>query len=286
MKLPVIRWGQGPLPALFLHGFTGGRESFRHLEPLLGDVLTATCVELPGHGEAPLPSGSGADGFAQTIDALAELLDRPSAVIGYSQGARLALALAVRRPRQVSRLVLESGSSGLRQRRARSQRREADERLAELITTRGVAAFVARWEALPLFAGLRCLSEADREALRQRRTAHRADGLAGALRCLGQGIQPDLWPALPTLYVPTLLFSGACDEKYTRLACQMAAQLPVSWRVCFPRVGHAPHLECPRAWADEARRFLSTPWREEAAEVPEAEVGPVRGDESAAEVRA
>ncbi|MEW5738814.1 MAG: 2-succinyl-6-hydroxy-2,4-cyclohexadiene-1-carboxylate synthase [Myxococcota bacterium] len=274
MKLPVARWGSGPVPALLLHGFTGGRDSFRHLEPLLGDLLTATCVELPGHGEAPLPS-SEAEGFAQTVEALTQLLERPTVVIGYSMGARLALALAIRSPARVQRLVLESGTAGLRQRHARTLRRRADEALAQALLTEGVEAFVDRWEALPLFAGVRASSQVDHRALRARRTSHHAAGLAGALRSLGQGVQPDLWPALPKLFVPTLILSGANDVKYSRLARRLAEELPVSWRVSFPGVGHAPHLEAARAWADEVRRFLDAPWREEPAELPpESSVGP------------
>lgn len=270
MKLPVARWGRGPLSALFLHGFMGTRDSFSHLEPVLGELLTATCVELPGHGAAPICTRVGAEGFAETLDALAALLERPSVVVGYSQGARLALSLAVRCSERVGRLVLESGTPGLRQRHARALRRRADEALARLVLAEGVEAFVDRWEALPLFDGLRSSPKVDRPALRARRTAHRAEGLAWALRSLGQGVQPDLWSALPTLRVPTLLLSGARDEKYTRLARRMAEQLPLAWWRAFPGVGHAPHLECPAAWADEVRSFLLAPWHSEAAEPEEA----------------
>lgn len=266
MKLPVERWGKGPAKALFLHGFTGSASSFAHLEPLLGDVLTATCVDLPGHRGAPLPKHAGAEGFAETIDALGALLEPGAVLIGYSQGARLALAVAAKFPERIARLVLESGAPGLRQRHARSQRRVADEAMADLIREQGVDAFVERWERLPLFAGLQALPEPDRAALRERRTGHTANGLAGALTTLGQGVQPDLWPALPGLRVPTLVLSGAKDAKYTRLARRMVAELPLGWRVTFPGIGHAPHLECPKAYADELRSFLGAPWVTEPVE--------------------
>lgn len=266
MKLPVERWGSGPVRALFLHGFTGSGSSFRHLEPLLGDLLTATCVDLPGHRGAPLPRASGPEGFAETIDALGALLDPSALLVGYSQGARLALAVAARFPERVERLVLESGAPGIRRRNDRSQRRQSDEAMGALIRAQGVDAFVERWERLPLFAGLQSLPEPDRAALRERRTGHTAEGLAGALTTLGQGVQPDLWPALPSLRVPTLVLSGAKDAKYTRLARRMVAEMPLGWRVTFPGVGHAPHLECPRAYAAELRSFLAAPWVTEPVE--------------------
>lgn len=266
MRLPTEQWGRGETPALFVHGFTGSGASWRHLEPLLGDLLTATAVDLPGHAHAPLPSQMGPAGFEETVAALGALLTRRAVLIGYSQGARLALAVAAKFPERVERLVLESGSPGLRQRHARSVRRDEDEALASLIVSGGVERFVDRWEQLPLFAGLQALPATERASLRERRAAHSPEGLAGALRCLGQGVQPDLWPALPGLRVPTLVLTGANDAKYTRLARRMVSELPLAWRVSFRGAGHAPHLECPALYAAEVRAFLAPRWLEEPKE--------------------
>lgn len=257
MKLNVHAWGRGQTSALFLHGFTGSAHSFDHLEPLLGDTLSARCVELPGHGHTPPAS------WDETVDAIGELLHQRTVLIGYSQGARLALAVAARFPREVERLVLESCAAGLRRRHDRVLRRRADETLAQTIDTGGVDAFVSHWEALPMFKGLRLLPADAQQALRARRASHTADGLASALRMLGQGAQPDLAPALQGLRVPTLLMSGLHDVKYTRLARQMAAELPMAWRVSFSGVGHAPHLECPAEYAAEVRSFLAPQWLNE-----------------------
>jgi 2-succinyl-6-hydroxy-2,4-cyclohexadiene-1-carboxylate synthase len=263
MRLPEERWGSGPTPALFLHGFTGSREAWRHLEPLLGDVLSATCVDLPGHRDAPLPEARGPGAWDEVVDALAGCVSGPSVIIGYSQGARLALAFAVRHPQLVERLVLESGTPGLHRRHDRALRRAADEERAEKIRAKGVEAFVAEWECNPLFASSAALPEAERLALRSRRLGHTAEGLAGALTCMGQGAQPDYWPALTRILRPTLLVTGALDEKYTHLARRMVEDLKLGWRVTLPGVGHAPHLECPRAWAAEVRSFLQPAWSSE-----------------------
>lgn len=261
MRLPTTHWGGGETRAVFLHGFAGSASSFAHLEPLLGDLLSANCVELPGHGSTPSAS------WNETVESIGDLLDGHTVLIGYSQGARLALAVAARFPQRVERLVLESGAPGLRQRHDRVLRRRSDEALAEVILSRGVEAFVAEWEQRPLFSGLRALPAKDQQALRARRGSHTAEGLAGALRTLGQGAQPDLWPSLQGLRVPTLLLTGAQDEKYTRLARQMTADLPLAWRVSFKGVGHAPHLECPGAYAAEVRSFLAPRWLAEPQEL-------------------
>lgn len=263
-RWPSRQWGRGSQRVVFLHGFTGSRFSFDHLEPLLGDQITATCFDLPGHHEALEARGS----FDSVLDELAAQLDRPSIVIGYSQGARLALGLAVRHPAVVERLVLESGAPGLHRSHDRALRRRADAALADLLATHGVDGFIARWEQLPLFAGLRKLPNDVQASLRARRVGHSPTGLASALAVLGQGAQPDFWPSLPTLFAPTLLLTGASDQKYTRIARRMATELPLAWRVAFRGIGHAPHLEVPTLWAGEVRSFLSTGWTHE----PRAEV--------------
>jgi 2-succinyl-6-hydroxy-2,4-cyclohexadiene-1-carboxylate synthase len=254
--------GDGP-PLLLLHGFTGNRGSFAHLRQRLSSHAAVVAVDLPGHGESPCPEDTT---FASTVGALLGLLDSLGLaavdVAGYSLGARLALALAVESSTRVRRLVLESGSPGLRRRRDRTERRRADEALAARIEADGVEAFVQGWEALPLFSGVRALPLEVQEALRQRRLAGDAEGLARCLRRLGLGAQPSYWAALPRLRVPTLLLSGARDAKFTTLARRMAAELPLVWGHVFPGVGHAPHLEAQEGWGREVAGFLSAPFME------------------------
>lgn len=252
MKLNSITWGHGPVRAVFLHGFSGTSASFNHLEPLLGDVLTATCIDLPGHNGSAL-----ADSWDEVVESIGASLDDRTVLVGYSQGARVALAVAQAFPHKLSKLILESGGAGFRRRHDRLLRRQSDGALADLILERGVDAFVSKWEALPLFAGIRALPAVEQDALRSRRSAHTAEGLASALRVMGQGAQPDLWPGLQRLRVPTLLITGSTDEKYTRLAKKMVIDMPLAWRVTFRGIGHAPHLESPHSYADELRSFLA-----------------------------
>jgi 2-succinyl-6-hydroxy-2,4-cyclohexadiene-1-carboxylate synthase len=266
MRLAFDTVGHGPRTLVLLHGFTGSRESWHLVEPLLQERFTLVRVDLPGHGASPLPDQSGAAGFEATLDALERVLDEVGAdevhLAGYSQGARVALGLALRARARVGRLVLESGTAGLHRRGARRERRQADEALARDILRDGVVAFTARWEALPLFAGLRRLPPPALESLRARRTSATAEGLAGALGCLGLGVQPDYWTRLWDFRRPTLLLTGVDDPKFTTLARKMAAELPLGWSCALAGAGHAPHLEAPLAWAREVIPFLETPFVE------------------------
>lgn len=257
------RWPGEGHPLLLLHGFTGNRGAFAHLRSRLAPHADVVAVDLPGHGESPFPDDTT---FASTLAALVALLDDlrlpPVDIAGYSLGARVALGLAVEVPGRVRRLVLESGSPGLRRRHDREMRRRTDETLAARLESDGVESFVEAWEALPVFAGIRGLPAEVQAAVRARRLAGRPEGLALSLRRLGLGTQPNYWPALPRIRTPTLLLTGARDEKFTALARRMAGELPLVWGHVFPGVGHAPHLEAPEAWAREVTGFLSAPWIE------------------------
>jgi 2-succinyl-6-hydroxy-2,4-cyclohexadiene-1-carboxylate synthase len=267
--LPFEVWGRPDAPSLLLlHGFTGNRSSWRHLEPVLGPHVRAIAVDLPGHGEAALPAQTGRPGFEATLAALEAVLDRAgvqgaaAAVLGYSQGARLALGLALRSPGRVGRLVLESVNPGLVHARERRARERDDEALAARILEGGVERFLESWEALPLFEGLRRLPEEARARLRARRASATPDGLAGALRCLGLAAQPSYWEQLPRLRVPVLLLTGASDRKFGDIARRALRELPLGWHRAFPGCHHAPHLEAPEAYAEEVLAFLGAPWSE------------------------
>lgn len=257
------RWrGDGP-PLLLLHGFTGNRASFAHLRDRLTPQADVVVVDLPGHGQSPFDEETT---FASTLGQLVALLDALGLpmvdVAGYSLGARVALGLAAEAPHRLRRMVLESGSPGLRRRRDRGARRRRDEALADRLEAEGMERFVDAWEGLPLFAGVRSLPADVQQAVRARRLAGSAEGLALSLRRLGLGAQPSYWSTLPRLRTPALLLSGARDEKFTGIARRMAAELPMVWGHVFPGVGHAPHLEAPDAWAREVIGFLSVPWIE------------------------
>lgn len=251
MELKLRTWGEGPVPVLWLHGFTGDGGSFDGLLPALSSSVRATLPDLPGHGESEGPAAP-ATGWEETLallEAILRALPGPRLLAGYSMGARLALALALRAPDAVHALLLESGSAGLRDEAARAQRRAEDEQLAELLLREGIAAFVARWEETKVLAGLKAIPEATAVALRARRLAQDPRGLAAALHAFGQGVQPQLWDALAALRCPVMVVAGALDAKYAAIARALAAALPRATARIVEGSGHTPHLERPDSFA-------------------------------------
>ena len=251
MTLAKATWGSGA-PLVLLHGFTGAGSAFDHLRETLGACFRVTTPDLPGHGNSPEATGWD--------DALRELRDalpaQPFFLAGYSMGARLALAFALRHPSSVRALALESGSPGVEDAAERARRRADDERLAVIALREGVAAFVARWEDHPTLAGLRDLAPPLASTLRERRLNNSAAGLASALRYLGAGAQPPLWEDLPRLRVPTLLLAGERDAKFAAIARSMAGRIPGARLRLLPGCGHSPHLEAPHAWARAILQFF------------------------------
>src|SRR5439155_14232790 len=157
-------------------------------------------------------------------------LQEPAEVFGYSMGARLALALALRYPGSVTRLVLESGTAGIADPAERSRRKADDDALANFIERNGIEAFVDRWEQHPTLASLRPFAA----QLRPERLAHRPSGLASALRHLGAGAQPSYCRELRGLRVPPRLIAGTRDEKFSALAARMHELLPRSPPIPIP----------------------------------------------------
>ena len=149
-----------PADLLLLHGFTQTGASWDGLGRALGPRYRALAPDLgAGPWEAELdrlealaPAEPAAAGLGGAGAGPAH--DRGRYVLaGYSMGGRLALALALRRPERVRRLVLVSASPGLADGEERAARRAADDALAERIEAMGVEAFAREWAAQPLFAG-------------------------------------------------------------------------------------------------------------------------------------
>lgn len=247
-------------PLILLHGFTGRRESWWPVRHQLAAHACVTLFDLPGHGETAIISDPARYTFERGIDDLAQAarnlgIDR-AAWCGYSLGARVALGLTLRHPGLVSKLILESGSPGIAEPKARLERQRLDEELAARIERNGVSSFVEEWESLPLWQSQSRLTPDVRQRQRDIRQRNDASGLANSLRGMGQGAQPSLWPQLHQIRVPVLLLVGALDTKYVDIAAAMAGRLPAATVEIVAGAGHTVHLESPEEFCDLVVNFL------------------------------
>jgi 2-succinyl-6-hydroxy-2,4-cyclohexadiene-1-carboxylate synthase len=253
--------GSGPA-LLLLHGFTGRGSGWAPHLPALRRGATTIQVDLLGHGESDAPEYAARYAVERQAADLAEILRRVAGggadVLGYSFGARLALALAIGSRASVRRLVLESPSAGFADPKERAARRAADDALADVIERDGVPAFVEYWEKRPLFATQAAMSEAARRRLHQGRLRNRPAGLAASLRGAGQGAMAPLHDRLATITAPTLVICGALDPVRQR-AELVAAGISGARLEVVDGVGHAVHLEVPRVFGSLVRSFISAP---------------------------
>jgi 2-succinyl-6-hydroxy-2,4-cyclohexadiene-1-carboxylate synthase len=233
---------------VLVHGFTQTQAAWEPVAAGLRARWRLVRVDLPGHGG----SAGVRAGFAEAAGLLGACGGR-AAYVGYSLGGRLCLRLALDRPELVRALVLLGASPGIADPAARAERLAADEALATGVEDDGVAAFLDRWLAGPLFATL----PPERAGLPER-LANTAAGLASALRLLGAGAQAPLWDRLAGLRCPTLLVAGARDARFAALAAEMAAAIgPTARLALVPGAGHAVHLERPAAVAKLLDGFLA-----------------------------
>src|ERR1700712_4923290 len=106
---------------LLLHGFTQTGASWAGVRRALGGRYRALAPDL------------GAGPWEAELDRLAALAPGGHVLAGYSMGGRVALALALRHPGPVRRLVLVSASPGLAGAGERAARCAADAALADRI---------------------------------------------------------------------------------------------------------------------------------------------------------
>jgi pimeloyl-ACP methyl ester carboxylesterase len=98
--------GSGP-PLLVLHGLFGSGSNWRSVARQLASTLTVHSVDLRNHGASPW---ADAMDYVAMADDVLQLMDRLSleqpAVLGHSMGGKTAMALALRHPQRVGRLIV------------------------------------------------------------------------------------------------------------------------------------------------------------------------------------
>jgi 2-succinyl-6-hydroxy-2,4-cyclohexadiene-1-carboxylate synthase len=253
------RRGDGP-PLVLLHGFTGSARSMAGVAAALEHEYQTIAPDLPGHGRSVGGAAAGGYRFDDCIDVLAATLHAAGHErahwLGYSMGARLALACAVRHPERVASLVLLAGRAGIAAADERDARRAADEAFAARLEACGIDEFVDEWLAQPLFATLQRFGPGFMAEERRARLANDPRELAASLRALGPAAQPPLFAALPRVEVPVLLVAGALDTRFVAAAHDLARRVPRAEVQEIADAGHAAHLERPAAFVAAVREFL------------------------------
>lgn len=233
-----------------LHGFASTGQQFASFSETLGSPISAP--DLPGHGR----SAQADCQYHSVFSGLSEQLPSGAPMLGYSQGARLAVAGVALRYLHPSALILISGTAGIEDDAEREARLASDSALAERIVGMGLEPFIDEWTSTGLTSMTHLPQEirAEDHAIRMENTTK---GLAAALVGYGQGSLPPVWRKLAAISMPVLVIAGRRDRKYSEIAQTMTEAIGSNATLSIiESSNHNPMLDQPQALADEISAFL------------------------------
>ena len=249
--LPHDDIGAGPALILLHAGVADRRMWSDHLAPLAASGHRVIAPDLPGFGDATLPS-SGAvapwDDLLETMDALG--VER-AGLVGNSLGAAVALAVGVLAPERATTLVLVS-----------SPPPRLDHPSPEL-----AAAWAAEEKALErggLDAAVRAVVDAwtlpDAPPELRRRIAtmqRRAFELQSPAHAYADSPLEADPAAIANVSAPALFAAGERDMPDFRAAAEtLARAAPEGWHAIIAGAGHLAPLERPAAFRELTLRFV------------------------------
>ena len=245
--------------SVFLHGFMGRGKDWDLILSNLCVDFHCIALDLPGHGDTPFPESKDFSGFLACSRAIITCLDGMGVnkcnLVGYSMGGRLALSLALLYPQRFHKVVVESGSPGLQTQAEREVRCCHDNRLAQRLESEDFQEVLQDWYKQPLFTSISKDPELFSRMF-QSRMGNNPHGLARSLREMGTGMQPNFWPMLSQGQCPLLLIVGSEDNKFLRMAKEIARSYPDSKVVIAKGCGHNVHSEAPDFFTATVRFFL------------------------------
>lgn len=251
----------GP-PVLWIHGLGGWLRNWAaNLDAATALGYRCVALDLPGFGESDKPNVAyDLPYFRGALTACMDALDIPRAtLVGNSMGGMIALAMAIRNPERVDRLVLVD-AAGVHQVRRIAVAITLD--MAGAVVRKGgnmrrVVRAMRRWvfEQHPpeLLAELQLefakYAHEDRTMRRHRARSY--------MRALWHITRTNLRPWLPTISAPTLVVHGKQDKLVPfDTASILHREIPHATLAAFEGVGHVPQMEVPERFNARLTEFL------------------------------
>lgn len=246
----------GGLPLVMLHGWGMNLRVFDLLRADLSADVATLAIDLPGHGRSPWwPAAASFEAQQQAV--LAALPPR-CVLLGWSFGAKLAMAIAAAQPQRVAALVLLAASPKFAQ---SEDWPHGMDRLAlrafDTVLKQDWQRTLQDFIALQL-RGSRGAEESQQviESALAAQGAPRREALLAGMALL-ESI--DQRPIVPRIAQPALIVAGRNDRVTPPGAAQWLAQaLPHARLFEVPRAGHAPMVSHHAEVAAQVRGFLAT----------------------------
>ncbi len=237
-------------------GFTGSKEDFGELLPLLADAgWRAATYDQRGQFESAARAGDdfSLEGYAADLVAVTEALfgvDERTQLVGHSFGGLVAAAAVIAEPHRWAHLTLLCSGPGGFDDPSRQELLDA----ADLMDKEGLeAAYVVR-QRRDVERGREPATAEIEAFLRLRFMSNSGESLGAIARLLAE--TPDLTSALEAVDVPVSVVRGEDDDAWDHaVQDRLAAALGTSV-VVISDAGHSPAVEAP----EETRDSLVRVW--------------------------
>ncbi len=267
LQLHCVQHGHG-YPVFCLHGFAEDMSTWDRMVNLFNNNPTSFgiySIDFVGHGKSPRPHESGYYNIGYIVETIHNNIQqqlkttgfKKYALLGYSLGGRMATYYALKYCNELTALILESASFGIKDMHLKQERKSEDEKLAELIEKNNIDFFEQYWSKLSLFHSQKALPAILKAEIKRRRLQNDPKCLAQTLRMLGQGSLNYTLDDILALQLPKLYIGGALDEKYVAIArdLQTISAMPV---YIVEQAGHNVHLEQPDTYYQIVHNFITS----------------------------
>jgi pimeloyl-ACP methyl ester carboxylesterase len=273
LRLHVLHW-QGPANApkiLLVHGFTHHAWVWAGLAQRLQPHFDVYALDFRGHGDSEWDPQHRylhehlQDDIRNTVEALSL---HGCHLIGHSLGARVAMLALQQQPSLASSFTIIDTGPDVGAAGAAKVRRDAESQPSAFASVDAFHNYLRRIyaladaEALLAFATHSLRKESEQYTLKMdpgfTRALWNPDSRHNDARDLRAPLNQQLWDALASLQIPTLVMRGAASAI---LSCQTAEKMandviPNAQLKIVPVAGHAVMLDNPEAATDAIETFL------------------------------
>ncbi len=243
LRVRHMREGSGS-PVVVMHGWGASIETVASIVQALRGIAEVHALDLPGFGESEAPHTPwGVDDYRRF---LAHFMDAvgvrgPAALIGHSNGGRVAIAMAASEPERVSQMILID-SAGIRPKRTFTYHRK--------VAMAKVGKHAARRLGAPggklrdLLVGRAASADYAAASPQMRPTFVKL-------------VNSDLRELMPQVKAPTLLIWGDGDTATPLADAHLMERLiPDAGLVVLEGAGHFSYLDQPAKFARVAQHFI------------------------------
>lgn len=236
-------------PVVFLHGYSDSWFSFSRILPLLPTTYRAFALDLRGHGKSSRPAQGYAprDLAADVIAFLdAQRIDR-AVIVGHSMGSIVAQQVALAAPERVTRLVLVSSVTTIRNVVGVEDIGGAILSFTDPVPDEFIREFQNSTVVRPVPTEFMEQVYAESRRLTARVWQDLLRGMLATDPAVGLG----------RTGIPTLVLWGERDEGFPRAEQDaLVRMIGTASLGTFPGTGHAPHWEQPAEFVAALDAFL------------------------------